>query len=88
MSFTETLDVTPRIALHLTRLQELQNDLTRNMNRLVKRLDKNSDEDNCLILLPAVHNIVDRKKDKERHKKRWKVKLYDIISSPVEFETL
>jgi hypothetical protein len=88
MNSTETLDVTPRLALHLTRLQELQNDLTRNMNKLVKRLDKNSDEDNCLVLIPALHNIVDRQKDKERHRKKWKIQLHDIISSAIEFETL
>lgn len=84
----QDLDVTPRLSLHLTRLQELQNDLTRNMNSLVKRLDKSNYTDDCLVLIHAVHNIVDRQKEKERHRKKWKIELKDSISSAIEFETL
>lgn len=75
---------TPKISLLLHRCLDLHNELTKSMNRLVRQLDK----EDCLILQPAVHNIVDRKKEKERHKKQWKVTLKEIIDTGIDYDTL
>lgn len=78
---------TPNIALLLSRLQALNHEVTRNINKIVQRLDTfDPPMETPLTLLPAKHNIVDRKAEKERHKKRWKVELKDIITTPVAYE--
>lgn len=81
----ETL-TTPKIELLLTRLSILQNDLTRNMNNLVRRLHHLENEE--IVLSAALHNVVDKKKEKERHKKSWKVELKDIVDSVIDYEPL
>jgi len=45
---------TPRVQLLLARLKALNNEIQKDMNRLVNRLEQS---DNCLVLLPALHNI-------------------------------
>lgn len=81
----ETL-TTPKIELLLSRLLVLNNELAKNMFTLVKRLHHLEEEE--IVLSDARHNIVDRKKEKERHKKAWKVELKEKIDSAIEYESL
>lgn len=76
---------TPKIALLLSRLQALNLEVAKNINNIVRRLDT---FDPPLTLLPAKQNIVDRKAEKERHKKRWKVELKDIVDTSIDAEEL
>jgi metal-responsive CopG/Arc/MetJ family transcriptional regulator len=78
---------TPRVELLVSRLVSLNNDLAKNMNQLVKRLGY-LEQSEPVILRAATENIIDRKKDKARHLKSWKVELNEIINTAVEFETL
>lgn len=80
------IPTTPKVALLLSRLNALNLELTKNMNQLTKRLSHLEEE--SFVLQPAKENIVDRKKEKERHKKRWKVQLKEVLETPVEFEIL
>jgi hypothetical protein len=76
---------TPRIQLLLSRLKTLNNDLQINMNRLVLRLEPSDD---CLVLLPAVSNIIDRAREKTIHLSSYKVILRDTLDSKIEYDTL
>lgn len=76
---------TPKIALLLSRLQTLNNEVQKNMNRLVIRLDH---LEKPLELLPSQHNIIDRKKEKERHLKSYKVTLKETLDTGIEYELL
>jgi hypothetical protein len=76
---------TPRIQLLLSRLKSLNNDLAKNMIRLVARLDPSDD---CLVLLPAVSNIIDRARDKKKHLSSYKVILREQIDSEIDYDTL
>ena len=80
------MDVTPKVAQLCFRLAVLSADLQKQLDALNKRIG--FDEAQCIVLDPALQNIVDKKKDKERHLKRWKVQLKDIIDSSIEFERL
>ena len=71
---------TPKIALLLSRLQALNLEVAKNINSIVRRLDT---FDPPLTLQPAKQNIIDRKAEKERHKKRWKVELREIVASTI-----
>lgn len=79
------LPTTPKIALLLDRLHVLNLEVAQHMNQLTKRLTHLEDP---LVLRPAKENIVDRKKEKQRHKKKWKVEVRDILDTPIEFDTL
>ena len=67
---------TPKIEALLNRLQVLNNELAKNMIVLANQLH-HLEEEEVIVLSYAKHNIVDRKKDKERLKKQWKVTLLD-----------
>lgn len=71
----------PRVALLMTRLMDLSRDFSVQLDSLNKRLNQIEEP---LVLLPARHNIVDKKKDKLRHQKMWKVELKDILTTPVD----
>lgn len=73
---------TPKIQQICFRLAILVSDLTTQLDSLTRRLGVQTDD--CLVLEAAKHNIVDRKKDKERHKKRWKVELKEILDSEID----
>jgi len=55
------------------------------MIRLVARLDPSDD---CLVLLPAVSNIIDRARDKKKHLSSYKVILREQIDSEIDYDTL
>jgi hypothetical protein len=42
----------------------------------------------CLVLLPALQNLVDRQKDKEEFLKQWRVLLHEPLDTPIQAETL
>jgi hypothetical protein len=75
---------TPKISLLLSKIQRLNNDLQKNMNRLVLRLDHLGQEP--IVLSPSPQNIVDRKKEKERHLKSYKVNLKDVLDSVIDYD--
>ena len=77
---------TPKIHQLCFRLTVLLSDLTTNLEKLTRRLGYQTDE--CFVLNPSEENVVDRKKDKERHKKRWKVTLKEVLDTGIEYETL
>ena len=84
------MDCTPRIALLATRLQELSTDLSKNLDSLSKKLGislqpiTNQVDEDILILEAAVHNIVDRNKEKKALKKRLKVEVKEIQTYPID----
>ena len=84
------MDCSPRIAQLCFSLAVLSGDLTRQLDALTKRLGCPVDtpSDDCLILSAAPHNIVDRKKDKQRHQKQWKITLKEKIEESIEYERL
>jgi hypothetical protein len=55
------------------------------MNRLVLRLEPSGD---CLVLLPAVSNIIDRAREKKIHLSSYTVILRDTLDSKIEYDTL
>ena len=76
---------TPAVASLLVSLIDLCAQLTTDVDRLTKRLNQ---PDTCLNLSAAPWNIVDRKKDKERLRRRWKVTLGEVLSEEIESEPL
>lgn len=78
------MDCTPRIAELCFRLAVLSSDLDVQLASLAKNLHV----EDLLVLRSAPENIVDRKKEKLRHKKRWKIQLKDVLDSAIEFESL
>jgi hypothetical protein len=82
----EPESTTPKIALLLSRLQTLNLEVTRNINKIITRLDHLNQE--TITLTPANHNIVDRTLEKERHQKSYKVELKQIIDTAIEYECL
>ena len=78
------MDCTPRLAQLCFSLAVLSADLTRQVDALTNRLGCPTDE--CLT--PATHNIVDKKKEKQRHLKKWSVTLKEKIDDAIEFEEL
>lgn len=82
----EPESTTPKIALLLSRLQTLNLEVTRNINKIITRLDHLNQE--TITLTPAKHNIVDRTLEKERHQKSYKVELKQIIDTAIEYECL
>lgn len=77
---------TPKIALLLSRLQTLNLEVSKNINKIVARLDHLNQE--TITLTPAKHNIVDRIKEKEHRKKQWKVSVKEIIETPIHYDVL
>lgn len=77
---------TPKLQMLLFRLAVLSSDLNENLKRLARHFHQTDDE--TIVLSSAPYNIVDRKKEKERHKKAWKVELKDKIDSVIEYESL
>ena len=76
---------TPKIALLLSRLQTLNLEVTKSINKIVQRLDT---FDPPIELKPALENIVDRKKEKERHQKSYKVNLKEVVDTGIDYELL
>lgn len=72
---------TPRLAQLCFRLALQASELQKHVDTLNKKLGVDKD---VLVLTPSFENIQDRKKEKERHKKLWKVQLKDIIDSSVD----
>lgn len=81
----ETL-ATPKIEMLLFRLSVLSSDLTTKLDNLKRHIRQTDDE--TIILLPAEYNVVDRKKDKQRHLKSWKIELKDIVDTAIDYESL
>jgi hypothetical protein len=77
---------TPRLAQLAFRLAIELSDLQRKTEKLMRHLHIDTEE--CLVLDKALHNIVDKKKEKERHKKRWRVTIKETIETPIEYESL
>jgi hypothetical protein len=77
---------TPRLAQLAFRLTIELSDLQRKTEKLMRHLHIDTEE--CLVLDKALHNIVDKKKEKERHKKRWRVTIKETIETPIEYESL
>ena len=77
---------TPKLQMLLSRLAVLSSELNENLSRLARHFHQTDDQ--TIVLHPATYNIVDRKKEKERHKKSWKVTLKDIVDSGIEYESL
>lgn len=82
----EPESTTPKIALLLSRLQTLNLEVSKNINKIVSRLDHLNQE--TITLSPAHQNIVDRDKEKSRHRKSYKVELKELIDTAVEYECL
>lgn len=80
------MDCTPRIALLATRLQELSTELNKNLDTLSKKLGISLQpiREEVLVLEAAVHNIVDRTKEKKDLKKRLKVEVKEIQTYPID----
>lgn len=76
---------TPKLQMLLFRLAVLSSDLNENLTRLARHFHQT---DETIVLSSAPYNIVDRKKEKERHKKAWKVELKEKIDSAIEYESL
>jgi len=75
---------TPKITYLTSRIGILMTDLQSQTATLLKKLGHK--EEDVIILSTATHNIVDRKKEKEHHKKKWKVELKDIVKNSVEWD--
>ena len=73
---------TPKLQALCFRLAVLHSELTLQLDKLNKRLGVQTDD--CLVLDAALYNIVDRKKDKERHKKSWKIELKEILDVAID----
>ena len=84
MSGSEESQTTPRLASLCFQLIVLSSDLDRQLNNLTKKLG--IDKDQTIILLPAIHNITDRAKEKRRRKKEWKIEIRDIIKEAVIYD--
>lgn len=77
---------TPKIHQLCFRLTVLSSELTTNLQKLTRRLGYQTDE--CFVLNSSEENVVDRKRDKEKLKKQWKVTLKEILDTGIEYETL
>lgn len=69
----DTLSVTPRIALHLAKLQTHYNELTIAINKLTQKLSH--------LETPVLEEVPQRKNKKRRHVKRSKVDLKEYLES-------
>lgn len=78
------MDCTPRIAELTSRLASQLSDLNTQMEALTKRIGSSD----ILVLRHSPENIVDRKKDKARHRKQWRLQLHEILAGAIEFEEL
>lgn len=70
---------TPKLQMLLSRLAVLSSELNENLSRLARHFHQTDD---------AIYNSVNRKKEKERHKKSYKVELKDIVDSAIDYEPL
>ena len=75
---------TPKLASLCFQLIVLSSDLDRQLANLTKHLG--IDKEQTIILLPSLQNVVDKKKEKERHKKRWKIHLRDVVEDSVPYD--
>lgn len=78
---------TPKMTFLLEKLIRQFADLSDNLDRLSHHLQPKKSDD-CLILIPAVYNIVDRDKEKAKRTKEWKIVLQEILSDAIEHESL
>ena len=73
---------TPKVQDLCFRLTLLVSDLEKDLSRLRAKLGVVPEE--VIVLNNDPWNIVDRKKEKERHRKRWKVTLREILTTGIE----
>lgn len=78
---------TPKMSLLLEKLIRQFVDLSDNLERLNRHINPPK-SDNCLILEPSLYNIVDRYKEKQFLKRRWKIVIRDIVPEQIDYETL
>ena len=78
---------TPKITFLLDKLIRQFADLSDNLERLNRHLNPIKSDD-CLILEPSLQNIVDRDKEKQLLKRRWKIVLQDIIDEAISYDVL
>ena len=72
---------TPKVQDLCFRLTLLVSDLEADVKRLQAKLGVSEE---VFVLNNDPWNIVDRKKEKERHRKRWKVTLREILTTGIE----
>ena len=72
---------TPKVQDLCFRLTLLVSDLEADVKRLQAKLGVSEE---VIVLNNDPWNIVDRKKEKERHRKRWKVTLREILTTGIE----
>lgn len=75
---------TPTLQILLFRLSELENELSTNLVKLNRHFEQTDDQ--AIVLQSAVHNIVDKKKEKEHRKKSWKMEVKEIIQTPIQYD--
>ncbi len=75
---------TPKLRQLCFRLAVLASDLSLQLDQLTRRLGVVEPPDDCLVLSAALHNVVDRKKEKERHKKKWKIELKELLDTEID----
>lgn len=78
---------TPRVREIILKLKQQIRDLDEKIEKLAKRYNLSDDEE-PLELLPAIENIVDRKKEKKRHLKSYKIEIKECMVDPEEYECL
>lgn len=79
------MDATPRILDLCLTLSTLSSTLTRQVDTLTRRVGVPLD---CLVLSPALENLVDRQKDKAALLAQWRVLLLEPLETPIEAELL
>ena len=75
---------TPILRQLCFRLAVLASDLSLQLDQLTRRLGVVEPPDDCLVLSAALHNVVDRKKEKEHHKKKWKIELKELLDTEID----
>jgi len=75
---------TPRLAQLCFRLAIDLADIHHQIESITKRLGV--DTEDCLVLNKAKDNIIDRKKEKEHHKKSWKVEIKEILHNSIQYD--
>lgn len=78
---------TPRVREIILKLKQQIRDLDEKIEKLAKRYNLSDDEE-PLELLPSIENIVDRKKEKRRHLKSYKIEIKESMVDPEEYECL
>lgn len=74
---------TPRILELSLRLVGLMSDLQRDIDRLHKRLGVKVPDDYDFHLNAGREHIVDRRKEKQKLRRQWRVALHEILRSDI-----